>query len=129
MAFAGTSFLIARSGAEEPQRRLMGQPDRQQIATKDVGTGLTLDNPIEGSSTGPDETRALTEHNYERFFTHALNIEQNALWSECEDYALYQVPILQASGVIDPRPSMYRYVCGRPYCINPTANTSLSELF
>lgn len=128
VAFAGTSFLSARSGTVEPLQRLEPHPDRQRIA-KNGRPPATSNNHTPGSSTSLDETKALSQHNYERFFTEALNIEQDALWSESEDHALYQVHILQASGVIDPRPSMYRYVCARSYCINPTANKSLSELF
>ena len=86
--FAGTSFLTGgvKSTQEKPFEN--GSPDKPI----DEKSGLHPSN--------------LSPESYSRYLETALEQETAALRRECEEHALYRVP-LSKNGSSDPRPSMY----------------------
>lgn len=57
-----------------------------------------------------DSPQTLGASNYESFWENALKVECDALRLDCEEHALFRVPLLKASVAKDLRPSMYRCV-------------------
>ncbi|KAK4540383.1 hypothetical protein LTR36_009240 [Oleoguttula mirabilis] len=93
-SFAGTSLLLA----DPPPADLSGQQ----------GPSPTTNAALSPDGTSPiaaEESQELRATGYHMHFQHALIQEAGALQQECEDHALYKVPLGKAYR--DPRPDMY----------------------
>ena len=107
--FSGTDFLNANPSPVQARASSNG-------ANGSIPEGSQPRSPSNGVNTPSfaiDSADApLACENYLNFFTDALKQEAAALNQECEDHALYNVPLYKASGYghADPRPSMYRFV-------------------
>lgn len=107
-SFAGTFLLSKDADADYASLGRAYNSDRSVARILDDQSRSTSKPETPDSPAEPDETGELNARNYELLFTDALKIEQDALYRECDDHALFQVPIILASGVTDPRPFMYR---------------------
>lgn len=99
--FAGSNFLTANMNTEQ---RTQSARDKTPNGHLDATSFASAVNP----STDTEETNILGPNNYEAFFGAALEVECSALRQECEDHALFRVPLVRTSLTTDPRPSMYR---------------------
>lgn len=92
-SFAGTSYLLA----DPPPPDLSGVARRSAVQSTPTLTGPT--------PPPTDQPAALEADDYHTYFQNALIKEAAALQQECEDHALYKVPLANAQR--DPRPCMY----------------------
>ncbi|KAK5112549.1 hypothetical protein LTR85_011241 [Meristemomyces frigidus] len=91
-SFAGTSLLLA----DPPPPDLSG--DSSKVQSKPSHSDTT--------SLDTGEPEGLQASGYHAYFQAAMIDEAAALQHECEDYALYKVPLEKAYR--DPRPNMYQ---------------------
>lgn len=105
-SFAGATFLITDSVGETLPLRLqiVGQMSMQ---TFDDQLHSELKNSATVTSTDSQGPSTLDMRNYELYFTHALELECNALRLECEDHALFRVPLSKYSAANESRKSIY----------------------
>ncbi|KAK5129511.1 hypothetical protein LTR08_003202 [Meristemomyces frigidus] len=93
-SFAGTSLLLA----DPPP------PD----LSEEQGESLTSEHALSPNANillGAKKPEDLRSTSYHAYFQHALIQEATAQQHECEDHALYKVPLGRAH--LDPRPDMY----------------------
>ncbi|KAK3707862.1 hypothetical protein LTR37_011864 [Vermiconidia calcicola] len=93
--FAGSDFLTSDTTL---------RPEDYSDATPDKhNQSQTPPTPSDGAGQG---ISLLTKQYYHRYFQGALKHEGAALQQECDDHALFRVPLFQ-DGNMDPRPSMF----------------------
>lgn len=119
-AFSGSAFLAAQPASEtlSPQvsqldaSHPLGPSSRSQSLLEDSTTEVAADT---------DSPLTLDASNYGSLWANALKVECDALRLECEEHALFRVPLVKASVAKDLRPSMYR-------CVSCIHNSRLKNL-
>ena len=106
--FAGSEFLtpnLIPAQMRPSAKATDNTPTSSQFAKSELRSSSSQD-PV--SQEGADKLIDLNIQKYHAYFREALTQEAIARHKECEDHALYRVPVTNASRITDPRPSMYR---------------------
>lgn len=99
--FAGSNFLTANLTTDQWSHSAREKTPNDYL---DATPSTIAGSP----PTDMAEMKILRPNTYEAFFGAALEVECSALRQECEDHALFRVPLVKSFATTDPRPSMYR---------------------